>query len=517
MGKIAGIGACAIAALVILGGSLPGLGAAAAASDRIAFQCGSDLCLMDPDSPASIVNLTQTPMATEYAPSWSPDGNTIAFQADYNGGLDVFTTDANAAPGTGEATNVSQTTDRSEGARIGWSPDGQRLTYEAFYNSNLPPNLGADVFVSPADGSSAPLPIGSSTAQELYPTFSPDGTKIAFSRNGATFIAPSNGTGTATSLVGGGSEPAWSPDGTRIATIVLNFPYKLRVTSANGSGGSVDLTELASGYERPSWSPDSRRVAYIKRENTSGNTSVRVAPADNSNPGVEIPMPPGWIVPHAPVFSPDGTRVAFTARYDTGPGYNQILLAPADGSAVAVPITTAAAEHRSVAWKPGGTGPLSPSGPSSPGGEGGSQNPGTPTRPVQKFSFALFRQPALVNNFVKVLWVDCKMAGGTPSQLVREVCSFHADGFAKGVAPQVAPRPRWRPRPKPRRVLFARGDVKVPVGKTKPLPLKLTAAGRKLVKPGRTLKLEVRVRQSRKGSKVQVMTKTVTLKIAGKR
>ena len=66
-----------------------------------------------------------------------------------------------------------------------------------------------------------PVPI---TTNGVHPTWSPDGTKIAFSKGEQVYIANSDGsTGMPAPLGNGaGHDPIWSPDGTRIAFDGIN-------------------------------------------------------------------------------------------------------------------------------------------------------------------------------------------------------------------------------------------------------------------------------------------------------
>ena len=99
-------------------------------------------------------------------PSWSPDGETIAFD---NGGGGIFLV---RPDGSGLQKILST------GIAPEWAPDGSQLTY-----------MGGDVdleesqvWVAQRDGSGAhPVTRGST---DLWPTWSPDGKWIAFSRTG---------------------------------------------------------------------------------------------------------------------------------------------------------------------------------------------------------------------------------------------------------------------------------------------------------------------------------------------
>src|SRR4026207_2433444 len=73
----------------------------------------------------------------------------------------------------------------------------------------------------------------------IHPRISPDGSTIAFSYQGAIWTTPRAG-GTMTRLTDGPNldiEPAWSPDGKRIAF----------VRSPNMNGGDLHLIDAASG------------------------------------------------------------------------------------------------------------------------------------------------------------------------------------------------------------------------------------------------------------------------------
>src|SRR2546430_113950 len=99
-------------------------------------------------------------------------------------------------------------------------------------------------------------------AQDDWPSWSPDGTKIAFAtnRDGNDEIYVMNADGTnavnVTKSAFADDGPAWSPDGTKIAFYSDRdgSDVAIYVMNANGSG-VVKLTSSAVPDELPAWSP----------------------------------------------------------------------------------------------------------------------------------------------------------------------------------------------------------------------------------------------------------------------
>jgi Tol biopolymer transport system component len=503
--------------------------AGAAGADVITYSCGSDICLINPDNPAEQSNLTETSelLGQERSPAWAPGGNWIAYWGSIQGvteGYDAFILDPTKSAAEGEGTNVSDNPEANGYFELPpvWSPDGTRLAYVEEWASSL--QTGADVFVSRFDGTQAQVPIGQTDDGEQHPTWTPDG-RIAFGRNAAVYVGNADGSGTPAAIPSSnGYNPTWSPDGKYVAVEAPGaYPYEARLVRTDGSGFFELAKPVDLGVEFD-WSPDGSRVVYVNDE-ISAEDQVWVAPADGSSPGNAVPMPDGWIVAHNPSFSPDGTRIAFNARREDSGGYEQILVGPADGSAPAVPITKGAVSNQEPDWKPGPGGPKSPTGPGpTPGGGGatpaggggasggaGSGGGSGQSRTPAKIRFAYLKQPPVHLGYMTLAFVDCKAQGGRPTGKVAEICAAAANAYPTAWKPQTAFRPFAAGKAKPKPPLFAKGSVKVPVGKEKPLKLKLTAAGKKLLKAGKPVKIKVTVTLTQPGAKAKTQTKTVTV------
>ena len=124
----------------------------------------------------------------EYAPSWSPDGRTIAFlsrrrpEYDRDDNWDLYV--VAAVPGAEPrqlTTFAGADMDPEWGNRApSWSPDGKLLAYVQGGRPELLYYGGQKVAVVPVDGGPARVLTGALDRNVLSPTFSPDGASVLF-------------------------------------------------------------------------------------------------------------------------------------------------------------------------------------------------------------------------------------------------------------------------------------------------------------------------------------------------
>ena len=138
--------------------------------------------------------------------------------------------------------------------------------------------------------------------------WSPDGTRIAYFRNGAILVVPARGgkprvAGRVTD--GADTQFSWSPDGTRIAY----FDFDIRDTLVVVRIGSRMLvkryTTHGGGGERPAWSPDGKRIAFIRDRRNAGDLSA----LDLANGHVSVLI--RGLVGANLAWSPDGRTIAY--------------------------------------------------------------------------------------------------------------------------------------------------------------------------------------------------------------
>jgi TolB protein len=202
--------------------------------------------------------------------------------------------------------------------------------------------------VNPVDG--VQLALTSGADEDVDADWSPDGTQVAFARNGRVTLVD-----VATGTVGGPLTPAnspaaaleWSPDATRIAYTFGTGADK-EIWTVALEVGRTRLTNNTAEDADPAWSPDGSQIVFSSRRD--GDAEIYVL--DLADPTVQdrITTVAGDDV--APKFSPDGTRIVFASTRDGGE--SEIYVMNADGTNP-VRLTTSAGADTSPAWSPDGS------------------------------------------------------------------------------------------------------------------------------------------------------------------
>jgi Tol biopolymer transport system component len=278
---------------------------------------------------AGLLTLT----AVEPAGAAFPGGNgKIAFTSTRDGNVEIYTMNAD---GSSQARLTNAT---GNDASPAFSSDGSRIAFESSRPSSNPsdPSIDREIWVMNADGTSQ-AQITHNTSTDTEPTFSPDGAKVAFTSNrqavdGTTdrdiwvqdLANPKNDPVNLTNSPGDDETPSWSPDGTKIAfrsdrPVGSSTDFDIWVMNADGSGTPTNLSNASAGNDSsPSWSPDGSKVAFdnlspsgpssvgeIFAVDATGNNLTQVTDPE-SHPGNQHPGAQG-----RPSFSPDGKKIAY--------------------------------------------------------------------------------------------------------------------------------------------------------------------------------------------------------------
>jgi len=221
-----------------------------------------------------------------------------------------------------------------------WSPDGTKIAFSSGRDANPDADEGkqnwSDIYMMNDDGTN-PVRLTNHPASDSAPSWSPDGTKIAFmsNRDGKAEIYVMNADGTnpvklTSNPINGSRNPTWSPDGTKIAfnsaRLESKFVPDIYVMNTDGTN-QIRVTNHPANDLRPSWSPDGTKIAFDTRRHAGPgieimpgtwawdpdeNLEIYVMNADGTNPVRVTNHPAG---DSSPSWSPDGTKIAFSSYY----------------------------------------------------------------------------------------------------------------------------------------------------------------------------------------------------------
>src|SRR5882762_4002928 len=217
-----------------------------------------------------------------FEPSISPDGRRIAFSR--NTDVGVTSIDVMNVDGTGTI-EVARGLVFNPGPV--WSPDGCQIAYRSGFDQQVSPWIA----IVHADGTGArqltPEPDPNEFAYYESPTWSPDGSRLAFTKNSVLQVINADGTGlSALPNEDLALNPSWSPDGQRIAYTSLDPFGEIHLRNPDGS----NLAQVTTGAFDfwPRWAPDSRRlvIAHVAGDqiqtvtlNIDGTNPVNLTPA----------------------------------------------------------------------------------------------------------------------------------------------------------------------------------------------------------------------------------------------
>lgn len=189
-------------------------------------------------------------------------------------------------------------------------------------------------------------------AQDADPTWSSDGSKIAFASNldegiYQIYVMTAEGKNLRqlTDTQAGNYDPAWSPDGKKLA-FWSDRDGNAEIYLMNADGSSpANLTQHEAWDWFPAWSPDGKQIIFTSERD--GNAEIYLMNVDGSS---QMNLSQNPAKDEAPSWSPDGSQILFTSDRD---GYSEIYVMDSDGQNQRR-LTFNTAQDSKPAWSPDG-------------------------------------------------------------------------------------------------------------------------------------------------------------------
>jgi Tol biopolymer transport system component len=293
-------------------------------------------------SSASPLETAVQPVPQNQSPGLDGSANTIAFGARIGSpvvqpdGTVLFDNDIFAVGVDG--TNLRRLTSSGGGkASYSWSPDGERIVFR-WDPTGTDWNRSDIAIVTVADHKVTTL------AHEAWsPAWSPLGDWIAYysaaAQDFGLYLIRPDGSDNHQILAGDAEYPTWSPDGRRLAFMSLGFPagsssaaYEIYVVDVDGENlQRLTIVEGEDGW--PAWSHDGTRIAYQRMVSDEAKSEIHVMGADGQDDRL-ITDPNDDLEEYTPAWSPNDRYLAYYAypTTDSSTAAGGIFVMLPDGS-----------------------------------------------------------------------------------------------------------------------------------------------------------------------------------------
>jgi len=274
--------------------------------------------------------------AVDWNPVWSPDGAYLYFASDRGGSMNLWRVAIDEKSGKVLGDMEPVTAPAPYASSMSFSRTGRQMAYVHRSQTSNIFRVAFDPAREMAVGQPLPITRGSGGAGQ--PQLSPDGDWVAFNRQDDLFVVRPDGSGLRrlTDDAYTDRRAVWSPDG-KLLTFHSNRGGKVDIWTIHPDGSSLrQVTDTPHGsITHPVWSPDGKRLAYSLQNGTPFVIETN-KPWSGQTPQALPPLsePDTWF--EASSWSPDGRRLAgfqlrgdgkFTGigiySFDTG-GYTRI-------------------------------------------------------------------------------------------------------------------------------------------------------------------------------------------------
>lgn len=200
-----------------------------------------------------------------FSPTWSPDGNRIAYSVQRDKSYPVIYVQSVSGGGATPLTPFP-----GSNLSPSFSPDGSKILFSSSFEGS------ADIYEMSASGGQ-PRRLTNWPSSEVQPSYAPDGKSFVFVSDRAGFNKPriyryEFGSGRTTQVSNGGyaTSPQFSSDGSQIAFL------SGRSAAIMNSNGAITANLGATGIdEAPSFSPNGKRVVFASKQGGKGVLTIK--------------------------------------------------------------------------------------------------------------------------------------------------------------------------------------------------------------------------------------------------
>ena len=200
-----------------------------------------------------------------FSPTWSPDGNRIAYSVQRDKSYPVIYVQNVSGGGASALTPF-----KGSNLSPSFSPDGSKILFSSSFEGS------ADIYEMSASGGQ-PKKLTNWPSSEVQPNYAPDGKSFVFVSDRAGFNKPQiyryefgSGRTTKVSNSGYATSPQFSSDGSQIAFL------SGRSAAIMNSSGAVTANLGNTGIdEAPSFSPNGKRVVYASTQGGKGILTIK--------------------------------------------------------------------------------------------------------------------------------------------------------------------------------------------------------------------------------------------------
>lgn len=252
-----------------------------------------------------------------FMPKWSPTGEYIAYVSAKTGADEVWLWPVDGSP------DVQLTRLGARVEAVSWSPDGREILLASNAFGTF------DIFRVKVPGGET-VRLTQDRRYEVYPSFTPDG-RILYVRLNESWtnhdVILVNGNGSNVQVVLQDYDffdyhygrtfgyPKVSPDG-ELFLFRSHRSGWINVWAAPVAGGDAwQIAGAEADQADAVWSPDGRSIAYVQNHN--GTLDLRIVNRDGGEPRVLVAPKTG--VCTGPAWSPDGKRIAYQLGTPTSP------------------------------------------------------------------------------------------------------------------------------------------------------------------------------------------------------